>query len=225
MPSKFMKMLAVSLTTLCMLLVYGLSPTWAGDNQTRAVKPSEGQTLYQMRQQVAQGTTGSRPPQPVPQPSNQAETGSQTSTSQTFYQSMATSVTEPGKFEMGIIGGDPLGLSAKLWLTPKRAIDAGLGWSTLGSGDNLELYADYLFHNFDVLKLDKGALPLYAGLGARVRFGEDSRFGFRVPLGVQYISVSTTISLFLEVAPIISFIPDAEVDFHAGIGIRFFFFE
>jgi hypothetical protein len=36
---------------------------------------------------------------------------------------------------------------------------------------------------------ENGSLPLYAGLGARVRFGEDSRFGLLAsPLGMQYIS-------------------------------------
>ena len=225
MPSKLMKMLAVSLTTLCMLLIYGLSPAWAGGNPTLSVKPSEDQAPYLMRQQVVQSTTSSSQLQLAQQPSNQPETSSQTSTSQPFYQSMAESVTEPGKFELGIFGGEPLGLSAKLWLTPTRAIDAGVGWNLVGDDTNLEFWADYLLHSFDVLRVDSGALPLYAGFGARVRFGEDSRFGFRVPLGTQYISASRTISLFLEVAPIISFIPDAEVDFHAGIGIRFFFFK
>jgi hypothetical protein len=138
---------------------------------------------------------------------------------------MTESITEPGKFELGVIGGNPLGISAKLWLTPTRAIDAGVGWTLLGDGTNLQLHADYLFHNFDVVKVDKGSLPLYSGLGARFRFGTDSRFGIRVPIGAQYITASRTFSLFLEVAPIISFIPDAEVDLNVGLGVRFFFFE
>jgi len=133
-------------------------------------------------------------------------------------------MTKPGNLEFGVIAGDPMGLSAKLWLSPTRAIDAGLGWNTFDDDTNLQLHAYYLFHEFGLLQPRRGLLPVYAGMGARFRFGEDSRFGFRVPVGVQYISESRTVSLFVEAAPVIDFIPDAEVDVNFGVGIRFFFF-
>ncbi|MDH3601424.1 MAG: hypothetical protein OEU26_17570 [Candidatus Tectomicrobia bacterium] len=225
MPSKLMKTLFISLTTVGMLSVYGLSLSWAGGGQTLPVKQSEEQTPTQSQLQVVQSTSSSSQMQLAQQPRRQAVTKDQDSTSKSYYQTMKESITEPGKFELGVIGGDPLGVSAKLWLTPTRAIDAGVGWTLIGDDTNLQLHADYLFHNFDLVKVDKGSLPVYSGLGTRFRFGEDSRFGIRVPIGAQYITASRTFSLFLEVAPIISFIPEAEVDLNVGLGIRFFFFE
>ena len=198
-----------------------MGAAWAGGGWPPPAESSEKGTPGLTAQRADQAPTPSHQTQGPGQPASQVTAQGPESASKPFYRD----ITKPGKFELGVIGGEPLGLSAKLWLSRTRAIDAGLGWSLIGEDTNMQLHADYLFHSFDVVKVDKGSLPLYYGLGGRVRFGEDTRFGVRVPMGVQYISSSKTFSLFLEVAPIISFVPDAEVDLNVGLGARFFFFQ
>lgn len=122
------------------------------------------------------------------------------------------------RFEIGIIAGSPSGLSVKYWVAPRSAIDAGGGWSF--DEDRLELFADYQFH-YLLFGLERGTLPLYFGLGGALQITDDESFlGIRVPLGGSYIFQGPPISLFVEVAPIMEFIPETEFDWAAGVGIR-----
>ena len=56
-------------------------------------------------------------------------------------------------FGLGIIVGEPTGISAKLWTTENTALDAALAWSFAGDGF-LRLHSDLLWHKhyFEVEK-------------------------------------------------------------------------
>ena len=86
---------------------------------------------------------------------------------------------------LGIIIGEPTGLSAKMWTSEKTAIDAGLAWSFVGSG-YLRVHADMLVHNFSI-DVDKGQLPIYFGLGAKLLLASDLGLGIRIPVGIAYL--------------------------------------
>src|SRR5689334_8971191 len=92
---------------------------------------------------------------------------------------------------VGVILGEPTGISAKFWLDKTEAIDAAAAWS-FGNQDSLQLHANYLLHRYDAffgIDPQYGKLPLYFGLGLRYKSGEnggDDRFGVRVPIGVTY---------------------------------------
>ena len=60
---------------------------------------------------------------------------------------------------LGVIAGEPTGLSAKFWLNKTGAIDAAAAWSVTGS-NKFQLHADYLYHFFDLIPVPKGKLPL-----------------------------------------------------------------
>jgi hypothetical protein len=47
--------------------------------------------------------------------------------------------------EIGIIIGEPTGLSAKFWTGGRTAADFGVAWSFSGSG-SIHLHSDYLLH-------------------------------------------------------------------------------
>ena len=52
---------------------------------------------------------------------------------------------ERKQFGVGVIAGEPTGITVKYMLDDKSAIDVGAGWET--SGDNeFHIYADYLYH-------------------------------------------------------------------------------
>lgn len=132
-------------------------------------------------------------------------------------------LVDAGDMEVGILLGEPTGLSAKLWTTGSTAFDLGVAWS-FGDGGNFHIHADYLFHNFDFFDVDTGSLPIYVGIGGRVRLEEDdSRVGLRVALGLEYIMENNPFSFFFEVAPIVDFLPETEADVNGGIGVRYIF--
>jgi hypothetical protein len=121
--------------------------------------------------------------------------------------------------ELGIILGEPTGLSLKFWQSSTSAIDAAVAWS-FGDNESVHLHADYLRHNW--LDVDDGSLALYYGLGARALLSDNSRFGARIPVGLQYILPNTRLSLFFEVAPTLNLIPSTSFGVNGGLGIRVF---
>jgi hypothetical protein len=133
------------------------------------------------------------------------------------------------KFGLGLILGEPTGLSLKYWFDTERAIDGAVAWS-YSENDSLQLHADYLIHNYDVF--DTKELPFYCGLGARLKFKEDDGrgrnehhdiFGIRIPLGVTYVFDEAPVDLFFEIVPVLDLAPDIELDLNAAVGLRIYF--
>ncbi|MFH1258407.1 MAG: hypothetical protein ABII74_01090 [Elusimicrobiota bacterium] len=129
---------------------------------------------------------------------------------------------------LGIIVGDPTGLSGKLWLGNDQAVDGAVAWNS--HGENLfYLHADYLVHNFELIEVKKGQLPFYYGIGLRAKFQEekrgenDDKIGIRVPVGLNYIFERAPIDVFAEVVPLLDLVPDTEFHLNGAIGVRFFF--
>ena len=124
-------------------------------------------------------------------------------------------------FGLGIILGEPTGLSAKLWASSANAFDFGAAWSFKGSGHML-LQADYVWHS-GLSKTSSGKFALYYGIGGRIIFSNDPTVGARIPIGLDYIFSSTPIDIFAEVVPILDLIPSTDFEVNGGIGIRFWF--
>ena len=68
-------------------------------------------------------------------------------------------------------------------------------------------------------------MPFYYGIGGRLKFQskKDNRFGIRIPLGAAYHFPKAPLDIFFEIAPIIDFVPETDLDFNIGIGARFYF--
>jgi hypothetical protein len=126
------------------------------------------------------------------------------------------------KIGAGIILGEPTGLSFKYWLTEKTALDAGLAWSFLDE-NAFQIQADYLIHNFTLIKISEGKLPFYFGIGGRLKFSTDVILGVRIPLGLAYIFADEPIDVFLEIVPILDLLPKTDFTIGAAIGGRYFF--
>ena len=123
------------------------------------------------------------------------------------------------KYELGIIIGEPTGLSAKQNLGGNKALDAAAAWSFSGE-KSLSLHSDYLWFRNEVIKVEKGRLPLYYGVGARLKLQDRSVIGARFPVGLQYFFQGGKFTCFLEIAPILDLLPDTEFGFNAAIGFR-----
>jgi hypothetical protein len=129
-----------------------------------------------------------------------------------------------GAFGLGVMIGQPTGFNFKFWRLNDTAFDAGLAWS-FGSESSLNLHVDYLLHDFSYLSSYRGNMPFYYGIGGRLKFQskKDNRFGIRIPLGAAYHFPKAPLDIFFEIAPIIDFVPETDLDFNIGIGARFYF--
>jgi len=133
-----------------------------------------------------------------------------------------TALAQDADFGLGIILGEPTGISFKKWTGSQTAIDGAVAWS-FSNKDSLHLHADYLVHNFNLIKVERGRLPLYYGLGIRLKLEEKSRFGFRIPVGISYIFEKASLDIFFELVPMLDLAPDTVFKIAGGIGIRYFF--
>ncbi len=131
---------------------------------------------------------------------------------------------------IGVMVGEPTGLSLKSWINEENAFDVGLAWS-LGRYDAVNIHADYLWHSYDVFDdVEEGSLPLYYGVGGRIVFSDDYPdpgdsnvvIGIRGPVGINYLFEESPIGLFLEIAPILNLTPETDFDLDGALGIRLY---
>ena len=138
---------------------------------------------------------------------------------------------EPAGFGLGIMLGEPTGISAKKWLTANTAVDGALAWSLNGEG-SFHIHADFLLHKHDIFNPREftGRMSLYYGPGLTIRSrGEKKdnnntvRLGIRFPVGMTYIFSKTPVDIFLEIVPVFDLVPETDLSLHAAIGVRYYF--
>jgi hypothetical protein len=146
--------------------------------------------------------------------------------SQNTLNSMNSSMDDmTGKLGVGIILGEPIGASVKYFFNDTLAIDGAAGWSD-HEHSNLYLHSDVLWHNYDLLPVSRGRLPVYFGVGGLVRFrnhDEDNQVGVRVPVGLSYLFDNVPLDVFAEIGPAIDVAPSVRGEITGGVGVRFWF--
>jgi hypothetical protein len=125
-------------------------------------------------------------------------------------------------FGLGIIVGEPSGVTFKYWTSSDGAFDGAVAWSFIDGGA-LHLHADYILHNFSLITVSSGKLPFYYGIGARIKLVDNTRLGVRVPVGLVYLMNGTPIDFFLELVPILDLAPKTDFKINAAIGGRYYF--
>jgi len=128
----------------------------------------------------------------------------------------------PGKFGIGIILGEPTGLSCKIWKSDYVAYDAALAWS-FGEKGNVHIHVDYLLHNYKIIRTDNSYTPIYYGIGGRIQTKDETALGVRIPVGINFRSRRIPIDIFLEIVPTLNIIPKTEFDLEGGVGARYYF--
>lgn len=123
---------------------------------------------------------------------------------------------------LGLIVGEPTGVSFKYWTGSTTAIDAALAWSFIDGGA-FHIHGDYLFHNMRLISVPEGLLPFYYGIGARIKTANDTKLGVRVPLGLAYLFQSAPVDIFLEIVPILDLTPKTDFAINAALGARYYF--
>jgi len=137
-------------------------------------------------------------------------------------------------FGLGIVLGEPTGLSAKLWTSRINAFDFGLGVGLGGdrikykgvydNSGRVHFHMDYLWHSFNAISSTE-RFPLYYGFGGRFNTGGgyDGSFGVRGVVGIAWLPRSTPIDVFFELVPVFQVTPLTGLGIDAGLGIRYFF--
>jgi hypothetical protein len=133
-------------------------------------------------------------------------------------------------FGAALVLGEPMGLSAKLWLSPDFSLDAGAGWSMYRRTEtgmrkigSTYFYLESLYHFFDTVKAKTGKFVYFIGLGAETALEEDLYLGARIPFGMTYMFENAPIDIFLELAPSLVFMPGITSDTGAFAGLRYWF--
>jgi hypothetical protein len=128
-----------------------------------------------------------------------------------------------GSLGVGIVLGEPTGISFKQWVTYRTAFDAAAAWS-FGEESAFHVHMDYLIHHRGRSDRDIGHLLFYFGIGGRLKAEEEEgRLGARVPLGVAYEFDESPLDVFFEVAPVLDLAPETEFRVNGGFGVRYFF--
>ena len=145
---------------------------------------------------------------------------------------------EGGDFGLGVVLGEPTGLTGKYWLNRTSAVDVGLAYSF---NDFFLIYSDYLYHFHGAFgRSSRFATELtpYVGIGG-VLFIESSSttsnrayfkpsdgsvgLAMRIPLGMEWRPTGTPFGVFAELVPGLGIIPSTFGLIEAGIGGRFYF--
>ena len=140
-------------------------------------------------------------------------------------------LAERGPFGLGAMygmtGPNPrylAGITAKYFLDENNAIDAAV-LRRLSSDSDWYIWADYLYHFRSLIALEKGELPVYIGVGGRLKLQEndDNKFGIRFPVGIAYEFSGLPMDIFVEVVPIWDVAVSYDFDLEGGFGVRFYF--
>ncbi len=125
---------------------------------------------------------------------------------------------------IGVIFGEPTGISAKYWITESNAVDFALAYSFVGVRTGLSLHADYLYHINDLIKSEYN-IPFYYGFGVRLRTNNhhSDSFGVRGVAGLLLFLKDYPIDVFIEAAPIFNLFPETYLNLDLAIGARYYF--
>lgn len=142
---------------------------------------------------------------------------------------------EKGLFGVGLIVGEPSGVSVKYYLSDDTAVDGAAGVGLIDTG--FHVHGDFLWHPWVLESQDTFVLPMYLGPGLRFLLSEAARgqddvmhFGVRGVVGALFDFRKIPLDVFLEVAPILEYkLSDNDdesgfgVAINAAAGVRYYF--
>ena len=140
--------------------------------------------------------------------------------------------TQGLSFGLGLVFGNPSGISFKTSSRGATAIDGAISWDLGEEKSHIKLTADYLWHH------DK---HFYYGIGGQGKFisGEDEKdedkeeeeesdiekmnLKVRIPFGARKVFRDPPIEVFGELAALVGFFPSVKIGVGAAIGFRYYF--
>jgi hypothetical protein len=129
---------------------------------------------------------------------------------------------ESGAFGLGLILGQPTGITGAYQLSDRTAIDAALG---LGWVDDRKFYlhVEFLYFLPTLVSGNSAALSAYLGIGGFFFAHKDPVFGARAPFGLSLDFTSVPLQLFLEASLLLAIVPGVDLDVRGALGFRYYF--
>lgn len=137
-----------------------------------------------------------------------------------------------GYLQAGNAGEDG-GLTAKMFLNEKTALELYLSVENDPFGESMGAYVSYLLHAWNLIPVNAGKLPLYAGPnggigvwdgGTALRFGVIGGLAYCLPAG------TVPMDFFLQLNPTFQYFSfegsgndKLELDMFLHLGLRYFF--
>jgi hypothetical protein len=134
----------------------------------------------------------------------------------------SASQSQERKFGVGLMVGEPTGVSAKYWNSAATAFDFGLGFGLAAGEHDFHFHVDHVWHSFNAIRSTE-RFPLYYGVGGSVGGGHGSTLAARGVIGLAWIARNTPIDVFIEFVPSLQLAPSAKFIMQGGAGIRYFF--
>jgi len=138
---------------------------------------------------------------------------------------------DKGTLGIGIIVGEPTGITAKLYVKDDQAIQAAAGSAFIGGG--LQLHADYVWHPYILQSRPSFVLPVYLGPGVRLidytngRDNSSFALGARLVGGLLFDFKNVPLDVFFEIAGVLEYEfkdgKGAAIKLNAGAGVRYYF--
>lgn len=133
-----------------------------------------------------------------------------------------------GNFGLGLEFGQPgsWGVAGKIWVDRVNAFAPALKFN---DGGPAILQLDYLWHNFDIIRMGDtgGEMPLYIGLGGNLLLDSTVEIAGRVPVGVSYIfdKRNVPVDIYLQAVPTLWFFSGGltTFDLYGELGAHYYF--
>lgn len=132
----------------------------------------------------------------------------------------ASAATSP-RVGIGAVAGVPFGVTAKAEIDPRWAAQTHLGVSDgdfTWSADWLRVFEEALPRRKPGLRM-----PLYAGLGLKMKSERETFAGIRFVGGVSLFDSKRPYEVFAEIAPVLRFAPSEGGAFDGAVGVRRYF--
>lgn len=128
-------------------------------------------------------------------------------------------------FGLGLIVGEPTGVSASFRREGPSTFDAAVAWSV--PEERFHMHADYLYQvvSFRDPAAPTVEFPVFVGVGPRLRLGGGNRtassiIALRVPVGLNIVPTDFPVEGFIELVPVLGLYPATMMDFDAALGVR-----
>lgn len=129
-----------------------------------------------------------------------------------------------GPFGIGLVVGQPTGLTMELELSEHTAIDAAVGLD-LFDERRFYFHLEFLYFLPTLVTADSLSLAAYLGVGGFIVDHPDRLgLGVRAPFGLSLEFTAVPLEIFLEIALHVRLVPDGpDFDPGAALGFRYYF--
>lgn len=127
---------------------------------------------------------------------------------------------------VGVVLGDPTGLSGRLGLDGNYSLNGALAYAA-GGRSGVYVHGTYIRDKARTFAIENsGPIEMYYGLGLRViaidsgKYDGDVLVGPRAPLGLAYNINNPNLEIFGELSVALDLVPRTDVDLDVGVGVR-----